>query len=118
VAGQGGFTFRHAAGLDMLLPPGETRALNAVHLVFAGEMVKPNQAAPNPPLRPERLAVHGIEVAVIPVFDLAHMKLGSNRDIDRVHIRDLDSVELITVDIENALPSVLRERLREIRSKE
>src|SRR5437763_17098104 len=28
-----GFTFRHAACLDMLLPPGETKARNAIHLI-------------------------------------------------------------------------------------
>lgn len=118
VAGPSGFTFRHAAGLDMLLPPGETKARNAVHLIFTGEMVMPNQAVPNPPVRPERLDVHGIKVAVITVVDLVQMKLSSNRDIDRVHIRDLDSVKLITAEVERELPSILRARLDEIRSKE
>src|SRR5579863_8051861 len=53
VAAEHGFTYRHAAGLDMLLPPGETKAINAVHLIFTGEKVKSNQVVPNPPLRPE-----------------------------------------------------------------
>src|SRR5580658_5534032 len=39
VAARNGFTFRHVAGLDMLLPHGETKAKNAVHLVFTGEKV-------------------------------------------------------------------------------
>lgn len=60
-----GFTFRLAAGVDMLLPPGETQARNAVHLIFTGENVRPNQAMPNPPLRPQHLSVHGVEVAVV-----------------------------------------------------
>jgi hypothetical protein len=118
VARRHGFTFRHAAGVDMLLPYGETKARNAVHLVFSGEKAAANQAVPNPPLRPEYLSVHDVEVAVIPVLDLVQMKLSNNRDIDRVHIRDLDSVSLITAEIEEALPSVLRTRLQEIRSKE
>ena len=113
-----GFTFRHTAGLDMLLPRGETKARNAVHLVFAGEKVRPNQVLPNPPLRPERLSVHGVQVAVIPVRDLVAMKLSTHRDIDRVHIRDMDSAGLITPDLEKELPPVLRTRLNEIRSKE
>jgi len=46
------------------------------------------------------------------------MKLSNNRDIDRVHVRDLDSVELITTKVEKALPPVLHARLREIRGKE
>ena len=117
VAHQSGFTFRHAAGLDML-PPGETKAANAVHLVFSGERTKANQAIPNPPLRPEHLFVHGIEVAVIPVLDLVSMKLANNRDIDRVHIRDLDLVGLLSPRIESVLPPVLHARLEEIRGKE
>jgi hypothetical protein len=108
-----GFTYRHAAGLDML-PPGETKAINAVHLVFTGERVRPNQAVPNPPLRPEHISVHGVQVAVIPLFDLVAMKLSNNRAIDQVHVQDLNSVGLITPEIERALPVVLRERLREI----
>jgi hypothetical protein len=113
-----GFTFRHADGVDMLLPPGETKALNAVHLVFSGERTKASQAVSNPPLRPEHVYVHGISVAVIPVLDLVSLKLANNRDIDRVHVRDLDSVGLIAAEIEKALPPVLYARLEEIRSKE
>ena len=118
VAERHGFTFRHAVGVDMLLPPGETKAGNAVHLVFSEEKTKANQAVPNPPVRPEHLSVHGVAVAVIPVPDLVLMKLANNRDIDRVHVRDLDSVGLVTVEIEKALPTVLYARLEEIRSKE
>jgi hypothetical protein len=113
-----GFTFRHAASLDMLLPHGETQARNAVHLVFSGEKVRPNQAVANPPIRPEQLSIHGVEVAVIPVVDLVQMKLSNNRDIDRVHVRDLDSVGLITPEVETTLEPVLRVRLDEIRSTE
>jgi hypothetical protein len=118
VASRYGFTFRHAAGLDMLLPPGETKALNAVHLIFSGERVRPTQLIPNPPMRPEHLSVHGVQVAVIPVPDLVQMKLSNNRDIDRVHVRDMDSVGLITPEMVNLLPAGLRNRLEEIRSAE
>jgi len=62
--------------------------------------------------------VHGVEVAVIPVVDLVRMKLSNNRDIDRVHIRDLDSTGLISAKIERGLPSLLRARLQEIRRQE
>ena len=100
----------------MLLPHGETKALNAVHLIFSGEKVKASQVAPSPPIRPDHLPVHGVSVPVIPVLDLVAMKLSNNRDIDRVHVRDLDSVGLITPDIEEGLPTVLRERLTHIRT--
>ena len=107
VARHHGFTFRHAAGVNMLL-----------HLIFSGEKVRPSQVLANPPLRPEYLSMHGVEVAVIPVVDLVQMKLSNNRDIDRVHVRDLDSVGLLTPEVERALPPVLRARLQEIREKE
>jgi hypothetical protein len=116
-AKRSGFTYRRAAGLDMLMPAGEMKERNAVHLVFSGERVRPNQAVPNPALRPEYLSIHGVEVAVIPVGDLVAMKLSNNRDIDRVHVDDLDQVGLITPEVEPALPPVLQVRLQEIRSR-
>lgn len=115
-AAKHGFTFRHAAGVDMLLPPGETKALNAVHLIFTGEKVRPNQVVPNPPLRPEHVSVNGVQVAVISVLDLVLMKLSNNRDIDRVHVDDLDLVGLVTPEIEKTLPVALHSRLQEIRA--
>jgi hypothetical protein len=118
VAETHGFTFRHAAGLDMLLPHGENKAANAVHLIFSGEKNNPKQSIANPVLRPEHLQVNGITVAVISVLDLLKMKLVVNRDIDRVHVRDLDAVGLVTKEVEKALPADLHCRLEEIRSKE
>lgn len=118
IAAEHGFTFRHAAGVDRLLPPGETQARNAVHLIYSGENVKASQPVPNPAIRPEHIAIHGVEVCVIPVADLVRMKLSNNRDIDRVHVRDLDSVGLLTPEVVDILPPILRDRLQEIRSRE
>ncbi len=118
VAAEHGFSFKHSAGLDRLLPSGETKARNAVHLIFTGEKVKASQVIPNPSLKPEYLHVHGVKVAVIPVRDLVAMKLSNNRDVDRVHVRDLDSVGLVTLEVEEALPPALRERLQQIRNSE
>ena len=118
VAERQGFKFRHSAGVDMLLPRGETKARSGVLLVFSEENVRPHQALPNPQLKPECLSVHGVDVAVIPVLDLVRMKLSNNRDIDRVHIRDLDSTGLITAKVARGLPPALRTRLQEIRSQE
>jgi hypothetical protein len=43
------------------------------------------------------------------------MKLSNNRDIDRVHVDDLDLVGLVTAEVEALLPPVLKARLDEIR---
>ena len=55
---------------------------------------------------------------IAPVADLVRMKLTSFRDKDRVHIRDMDSVGLITNDIEANICKPLRLRLAQIRASE
>jgi len=57
-------------------------------------------------------------ILVAPVADLVKMKLTSYRLKDRVHIQDLDGVELISAEMETGLPEVLRQRLAEIRASE
>ena len=111
-----GFRFRHAAGLDMLLYG--DKAVNAVHLLFSGEKVKPSQTIPNPAVAPDQKKIKGQEVAVIPLVDLVAMKLSANRDKDRVHIRALDAAGLITPEIEHALQQPLRARLQQVRATE
>jgi hypothetical protein len=117
-AARNGFRFRHSAGVDMLLYGSTESAKNAVHLIFTGEKVRPNQATPNPPIRPERKTIHGREVFVIPVADLVRMKLSSYRDKDRVHIRGLDASGLITAEVESTLTAELLSRLQQVRATE
>jgi hypothetical protein len=78
---------------------------SAIHFVFA----------PDPLSDPVRSA-EGILLA--PVSDLVRMKLTTFRLKDKVHIQDMDSVGLITAEIEQALPESLRERLKEVRATE
>ncbi len=117
-AARNGFRFRHAAGVDMLLYGDTNSAKNAVHLVFSGEKVRPNQATANPPIAPEVKSIHGKEVMVIPVADLVRMKLSSYRDKDRVHVRSMDSAGLITANVEKTLSTELQARLQHVRETE
>jgi hypothetical protein len=55
-------------------------------------------------------------VLLAPVADLVRMKLTSFRLKDQVHIQDLDSVRLITPEIEASLTPLLRERLAQVRA--
>ncbi|HEV2351929.1 MAG TPA: hypothetical protein VG028_19025 [Terriglobia bacterium] len=112
----GGFQYRHAAGVDMLLYGGKTG--NPVHVLFTGEKVKPNQTVPHPQIAPELKEVKGQSVCVIPVAELVRMKLSANRDKDRVHIRSLDAAGLITPEIEHGLPEPLMARLQQVRETE
>jgi len=118
IAAQHGFRFRHTAVVGMLLHGAPESAKNAVHLLFTGEKVRPAQATPNPPIRPEKKAIHGRDVFVIPLADLVQMKLSAYRDKDRVHIRAMEGAGLITAEVERGLPTDLQARLQHIRETE
>ena len=45
---QAGFAYRHEAGMDMFLDGSNAKARDAVHIVFAGEKVRPGYAAAAP----------------------------------------------------------------------
>jgi hypothetical protein len=57
-------------------------------------------------------------ISIISVADLVKMKLTSFRDKDRVHVRDMDGVGLITAEVEAGLSPPLAERLKYIRATE
>ena len=111
-----GFEYRHAAGVDMLVDAREPRARSAVHLVFVGEKARPEYDEPVPLFSPPVRTTEG--VLLMPVSDLVRMKLTSFRLRDRVHLQDLDSVGLITSEIEAGLPPALRDRLRDLRTEQ
>ena len=111
-----GFHYRHVAGVDMLLDNAEPRASSGIHMVFAGEKVRPGDLAPIPGFSEPTRTAEGILIA--PVADLVRMKLTSFRLKDQVHIQDMDSVGLITPEIEQSLPEAMRERLKQVRASE
>ena len=108
-----GFAYRHAAGLDMLVDAARPSARSAVHLVFAREKVRAEYPEAVPDFSTPVETPEGVLLA--PVADLVRMKLTSFRLKDRVHLQDLDTVGLITAEIETRLPEVFLKRLRELR---
>ncbi len=52
---------------------------------------------------------------VAPLESLMRLKLTSFRDKDRVHVRDLLEVGLISSEIEKTLPADLRQRLQQLK---
>ncbi|HYL73251.1 MAG TPA: hypothetical protein VEU96_03550 [Bryobacteraceae bacterium] len=116
VAGEFGFRYRHAAGLDMLVDAKEPKARSAVHLIFSGEKVRPDYLEPVPGFSPPTVTQEGILLA--PVVDLVHMKLTSFRLKDKTHLVDMDGVGLITPEIESTLAEPLRRRLQQVREEE
>ncbi|HET9321001.1 MAG TPA: hypothetical protein VFO27_14535 [Bryobacteraceae bacterium] len=110
-----GFTYRHVAGVDMLVDSAKPTARSAIHLVFVGEKVRKEYPEPVP-FSPPAKTVEGALIA--PVADLVRMKLTSFRLKDRVHLQDMDGVGLITPEIEAGLPEILRQRLAEVRASD
>jgi len=111
-----GFEYRHVAGVDMLVDAAQPKARSAVHLVFVREKVRPDYPEPVPDFSTPVETKEGVLVA--PVADLVRMKLTSFREKDRVHVRDMDSVGLITAEVEFQLSDLLRERLAVVRATE
>lgn len=109
-----GLQHRHAAGIDMLVQARKPSARRAIHLVFAGEKVRPEYPEPAPELGPYR-RVKGLRL--ISLTDLVRMKLTSFRASDEAHLKDLDEVGLITPEIEAALSPILAERLARVRAR-
>lgn len=106
-----GFVRRHAAGIDMFLDGPEPRFRDALHIVIAGEKVRPEYVIPAPDVsesvKPEHFRVIALET-------LAKMKLTSFRDKDRTHLRDMLEVGLIDQRLVARLPAELGRRLQSL----
>ncbi len=104
-----GMEYCEVVGVGMFLERDDPNPRQAVHLIWAGEKVRPEYICPAPTLD-ERLRLEpGLHV--VSLQGLVAMKLLANRDQDRVHLRDLIDVNLIERDLLTKLPSELAERL-------
>jgi hypothetical protein len=106
-----GFIYQDLLGVAMFLdgPNGSPR--DAVHLLFAGEKVRPHYAAAAPDLdiTDEHDAFH-----LLALESLVRMKLTSFRRKDQVHILDLIEVGLVDRSWLDRLQPELAERLEEL----
>jgi len=106
-----GFVRRHSASIDMFLDGPDARARDAVHVVFAGEKVRPEYALPAPDVTESESAA---SFQVLTLDALVRMKLTSFRDKDRTHLRDLIDVGLIDETWCSRLPKEIAPRLRHL----
>lgn len=111
-----GYTAKKMMGGFMLIRAGQQPA-EAVHLVFVGERSKTTHPLPHPPIRPQNKELFGLAVPVAALDDLVRMKLNSYRAKDLVHLETLDACGLITPQIEQELPPVLKDRLADARKQ-
>jgi hypothetical protein len=106
-----GFVHRHAAGIDMLMDGPESKARDAVHLVFAGEKVRPEYLLPTPDVsESERMA----SFRLLSLESLVRMKLTSFRRKDQMHLLDMLDVGLIDGTWRDRFPGELAGRLQEL----
>jgi hypothetical protein len=87
-----GFIRRHVAGMDVFLDGPEAKVRDAVHVVMAGEKVRPEYALTAPEVSESEKAG---EFRVLGLEALVRMKLTSFRDKDRTHLRDMLEIGLI-----------------------
>ncbi len=106
-----GFVYRHAAGVDLFLDGPDAKARDAVHVVFAGEKVRENEALPNPDVTESEAADH---FRVLTLDALVRVKLTAFRDKDRTHLRDLLDVGLIDATWGRRFPPELAARLQSL----
>ncbi|MHB2016104.1 MAG: hypothetical protein ACYCW6_04075 [Candidatus Xenobia bacterium] len=106
-----GFVFRQVAGVDMFLDGPQARARDAVHVIFAGERVRPDYLEPAPDVAEAEMSG---PFRVVSLEALVRMKLTSYRRKDQVHLLDLIGVGLIDESWCERLSPGLAQRLREL----
>jgi Uncharacterised nucleotidyltransferase len=107
--GKAGFVHRHSSGIEIFLDGPDSKARDAVHVVFANEMVRQGEFAPNPDVSDSENAG---EYQVLSLSALVLIKLTAFRRKDQVHLLDLIDVGLIDESWTDKLPEPLAARLR------
>lgn len=106
-----GFRFRHAAGIDFFLDGEHGQFSSGVHLLMAGEKVRPDDLAPTPDVTESEA---GDDYQVVNLEALVRMKLTSFRDHDRTHLRDLVRIGLVDNTWSRKFSSDLAMRLQQV----
>ena len=106
-----GFVHQDVAGVDLFLDGPEGSVRSGIHVVFAGEKVRPDYLLPAPEVTESEA---GPDFSVPTLEALVRMKLTSFRLKDKVHLLDLLDVGLIDPSWSDRLPSVLAFRLNEL----
>ena len=106
-----GFVHRRSAGIEMFLDGPGAKARDAVHVIFSGEKVRPEYVALVPDVAE---SVSFKSYRVLSLEAVVRMKLTSNRDKDRMHLRDMLGVGLIDATWPARYPPELAARLQHL----
>lgn len=114
---QVGFIYRRVAGLgmptgmDVFLDGPDASVRDAVHIVPAGEKVRPDSLLTAPDVTE---AEEADQFRLVNLPALVRMKLTSFRDKDRTHLRDLIELGLVDSTWLGLVPEEVRPRLGEL----
>jgi hypothetical protein len=103
-----GFVHSFTFGINIFVDGPQGKAREAVHILFAGEPVKPADPAPTPELTAAQM-LDGYRI--VDLDQLITMKLTAYRLKDRVHLLDMIDVGLIDAATLERVPPALRPRL-------
>ncbi|MFQ5489103.1 MAG: hypothetical protein ACE5GE_00160 [Phycisphaerae bacterium] len=109
-----GFDMAEVNGITMFLDQADPMPSRGVHVLFAGEPIKPHDLHPAPPVVKGIRSPEGVDA--IELRELLILKLIAFRRIDQVHIADMIRVDLIDDAVAEQIPAELRPRLEEIRA--
>src|SRR5436190_11989698 len=106
-----GFFHAEVLGVEMFLDGPNASPRDAVHILFAGEKVRAQYAAPAADVSESE---QGPEFRTLQLESLVRMKLTSFHDKDRTHLRDMIGVGLIDAAWPARFSAPLASRLQEL----
>lgn len=106
-----GFVYGSTLDVEFFLDGPDAKVREAVHVLMAGEKVKPDYASPTPDVDQSH---RGPDFFVVELEPLVEMKLNSWRRKDQVHLLDLLELGLIDKTWPARFSTSLAERLQEL----
>ena len=107
-----GFVPHDVLGVSMFLDGVQGGPRDALHILFANEMVRAGELGPNPDVT--ETVRDDQSYTIIGLEALIRMKLTSFRDKDKTHLRDFIDVGLLDVSWLTRVPSALATRLQQL----
>ncbi len=106
-----GFVHHYVNGIDLFIDGPEGSVRSAIHVVFAGELLRADDPAPSPEVSESE---PGPEFPVPTLEALVRMKLTAFRLKDKVHLLDMLEVGLLDESWYTRLSPALGARLQEV----
>jgi hypothetical protein len=106
-----GFVYHQLLGVDVFVDGPQGRPSGGVHILFAGEKVRPEYEHASPDLAESERAA---DFRVATLEALTRMKLIAWRDKDRTHLRDMIGVGLLDATWPARFPPPLADRLQQL----